>query len=233
MSKYLIITGGSRGIGEKTIECFRKSGWKAVNISRSPSVFPDVKNIQIDLSLPETIHQNSKDLLDAVKDATQVALVHNAAYYKPDALPTLSLADLHLSWQVNVVASIILNQYLLPKMPAGSAIIYVGSTLAEKAVPGSASYVISKHALVGLMKATCQDLIDKKIHTCCVCPGLVDTKLLKDTINKATVDFLLENKVIGKRLIQPEEIAKVIYFCATTDVINGITLHANLGQVAE
>lgn len=233
MSKYLIITGGSRGIGEKTIDYFKQAGWKAINIARNPCIFPEVNNIIIDLSLPETIEQNSKSLLDSVKDATQISLVHNAAYYKPDALPTLSLMDLQRSWQVNVVSSVILNQLLLPVMPAGSSIIYIGSTLAEKAVPGSASYVISKHALVGLMKATCQDLIGRNIHTCCVCPGLVETKLLKDTLNAETVDFLLKNKVIGKRLIQPEEIAKVIHFCATSDVINGITLHTNLGQVAE
>ena len=35
---------------------------------------------------------------------------------------------------------------------------YIGSTLSEKGVPGSASYVSSKHAIAGLMKVTCQDL---------------------------------------------------------------------------
>jgi NADP-dependent 3-hydroxy acid dehydrogenase YdfG len=64
-------------------------------------------------------------------------------------------------------------------------------------------------------------------------PGLVDTKLLKDTMDEETQSFLLENIVLGGRLIEPFEIADVIYFCATTPCINGAVIDANLGQAAD
>lgn len=233
MTNYLVITGGSRGIGEKTIEYFMQEGWKAINLSRSPCQLRDVKNISVDLAVPETIQRVTSQLQNEVKDAEKIALVHNAAFYQRDHIDSLSLTDLQLTLATNVVSSIALNQALIPKMQPGSVIIYIGSTLSEKAVPGSASYSISKHAIVGMMKATCQDLQEKKIRSCCVNPGLVDTKMLKDTMDDETLTFLLSTKVMGKRLIQPEEIAKVIYFCATNDTINGTIIQANLGQVAD
>eukprot|EP01043_Picozoa_sp_COSAG02_P056833 COSAG02_NODE_6801_length_3352_cov_170.007378_3_plen_92_part_00 len=50
---------------------------------------------------------------------------------------------------------------------------FVGSTLSEKAVANTASYVTAKHAMVGLMRATCQDLAAAAapVHTALVCPG--------------------------------------------------------------
>lgn len=233
MAKYLIITGGSRGIGKTTIACFQQHGWKAINISRSPCSIANVIDVNIDLSLTKKIANYSSQLQELVNEATQICLVHNAAFYKRDSIGSLSLDDLETTLQTNVVASIALNKIFLPTMSSGSSIIYIGSTLAVKAVPGSASYIISKHATVGLMKATCQDLIGKNIHTCCICPGLVDTQLLKETMDTETLDYLLSHVVIGKRLIDPEEIANVIHFCSSNSVINGVVLQANLGQVAD
>jgi NAD(P)-dependent dehydrogenase (short-subunit alcohol dehydrogenase family) len=50
---------------------------------------------------------------------------------------------------------------------------FVGSTLSEKAVANTASYVTAKHAMVGLMRATCQDLAvaAAPVHTAAICPG--------------------------------------------------------------
>jgi NAD(P)-dependent dehydrogenase (short-subunit alcohol dehydrogenase family) len=116
-------------------------------------------------------------------------------------------------------------------MSRGSAIIYVGSTLSEKAVPGSFSYVTSKHAVVGLMRSTCQDLIDTGIHTACICPGFTDTEMLQNIIkNDPTILEAIKAINGGGRLIKPEEIAQTIYFAANNPVINGAILHANLGQ---
>lgn len=231
MPKYLVITGGSRGIGEKTIQRFQEDNWSVINISRSLSPLPNVTNCAMDLSSTAEIEAKSKAVLEILKDAHEICLVHNAAFYKPDSVDSFSLENLQKSLQTNVIAPALLNKILLPRMSAGSSILYIGSTLAEKAVRGSASYVMSKHALIGLMKATCQDLKGKDIHTCCICPGLVDTQLLRETIDAKSLQYLLEHKVIGKRLIDPAEIAEVIHFCAKSKVINGATIHANLGVV--
>lgn len=233
MLKTLIITGGSRGIGKKTIEHFQAQGWQAINLSRSPCTLPDVTNFYLDLAKAQEIQKQSEHLQALIKEATQVCLVHNAAFYKMDEVTSLSLDQLQCTLETNVISPAILNKIFIPHMQAGSSIIYIGSTLAEKGVPGNASYIMSKHAVIGLMRATCQDLMNQAIHTCCICPGLVDTQLLKETMDEKVIRQLLDTKIIGKRLIEPHEIANIIYFCATSATLNGAIFHANLGQVAD
>jgi NAD(P)-dependent dehydrogenase (short-subunit alcohol dehydrogenase family) len=116
-------------------------------------------------------------------------------------------------------------------MRPGSAILYIGSTLSEKAVAGVFSYVVSKHASVGMMRATCQDLLGQGIHTACICPGITDTEMLQTRVggDPATLEMLRGMSGEG-RLIEPEEIAKVIVMAADQPVLNGAIIHANLGQ---
>jgi NAD(P)-dependent dehydrogenase (short-subunit alcohol dehydrogenase family) len=134
------------------------------------------------------------------------------------------------SLQVNLLAPFRLTQLLRPALVPGSSILFLGSTLSEKAVAGSAPYVVSKHALVGLMRATCQDLQGSGVHTACICPGFVDTPLLRERLDAATL-AQIQGQVTFGRLLDPDEIARLLLFCAENPSINGAVLHANLGQV--
>ena len=117
-------------------------------------------------------------------------------------------------------------------MNAGSSIVYVGSTLSEKAVPNSYSYVVTKHAMIGMMRATCQDLAGAGIHTACVCPGFTNTEMLRAHVGDSqdVLNSIAAGSTFG-RLIEPEEIARTICFAADNPVINGAIIHANLGQL--
>jgi NAD(P)-dependent dehydrogenase (short-subunit alcohol dehydrogenase family) len=230
MNKYLVITGGSRGIGKKTAEYFQQQHWKIINISRSPCTTLEIINVNIDLSSSKNIQMHEKELQSAIQHSSQICLVHNAAFYKKDCVDSILLDDIHTTLETNLISSIALNKIFIPLMLPQSSIIYIGSTLATKAVSGSASYIISKHALIGLMKATCQDLLHKNIYTCCICPGLVNTDLLQIAVEEVVIQNILKTQVMGKRLIEPQEIAQLIYFCANNTMINGATIHANLGQ---
>ncbi len=99
-------------------------------------------------------------------------------------------------------------------------------------MPVEESYVISKHALVGLMRATCQDLATREIHTACICPGFTDTEMLRTHVGEdsGVLDAIAAMNPFG-RLIEPREIAESILFAAQHPVINGAVLHANLGQI--
>ncbi|MDP7389608.1 MAG: SDR family oxidoreductase, partial [Pseudomonadales bacterium] len=112
----------------------------------------------------------------------------------------------------------------------GSSVLYVGSTLSEKAVPGLASYVTSKHAVAGLMRATCQDLAGTGVHTVCINPGFTNTEMLRDHV---PADVMPQIAVMSafERLIEPEEIAQALLFAAHNPVLNGAVINANLGQI--
>jgi len=230
--KTLVITGGSKGIGLATARLFAAEGYRVVNISRSPIPLAGAVQLAIDIADPDWPARHGEAVRAAVAGSASIALVHNAGLLTKDSVASVEAPALHRVLQVNVVACVQLDQLLLPVMGAGSAIVYVGSTLGEKAVAGSCAYVVSKHALIGLMRATCQDLAGHGIHTACVCPGFTDTEMLRAHVGQASeVLEVLAGGVTFGRLIEPEEIARTIRFCAQNAVINGAVIHANLGQV--
>lgn len=230
--KTLVVTGGSKGIGLATAELFAAQGYRVVNLSRSAIPLPDAIQLSVDMAEPGWTDRHSAALLAAVGDGGQLVLVHNAALLSKDRVEDLDATRLARVLQINVVAPQQLNRILLARMGSGSAIVYVGSTLAEKAVAGSCAYVVSKHALLGLMRATCQDLAGRGIHTACVCPGFTDTEMLRAHVgqNPAILGSLARGVTFG-RLVEPVEVARTILFCAENPVMNGAVIHANLGQV--
>lgn len=232
MKKLLIITGGSKGIGKATIAKFIKDGWDAINLSRSACELDKVINIQIDFMQSDWQDKCIKQLQQACQNANKIALVHNAASCTLDTIQTVTQDALTRELHMNTIIPAVLTQTLMPYIPKHSAIIYLGSTLSEKAVPGCLSYVTSKHAIAGLMKATCQDLAGTQIHTCLICPGVTDTEMLRERCqNNEDILDMLRNINSSKRLIEPNEIADVIYFCANHAVINGSVIHAHMGQI--
>lgn len=232
MSNVLIITGGSKGIGRATAQRFSEAGYRVVNLSRNPIDLAGAVQIPVDMLQHDWLSAGRDALLDAVADAERIVVVHNAARQDGDTVADLEGDAFREVLQINLVAPQELNRLLVPRMPAGSAILYVGSTLAEKAVSGCASYIASKHGLVGLMRSTVQDLAGRGIHSACVCPGFTDTEMLRGHINNdPEVIKAITANVSHQRLIDPDEIARCLLFCAENAVISGSVIHANLGQI--
>ena len=232
MTKALVITGGSRGIGKATCLYFQQQGYKIINISRSSIELPDAVQFFVDLSNPNSIMQQKDLLLSELEDVEQVVLVHCAAAHNKDNIENVNHQKFTQNLAVNITSPSMLTQVLIPIMPAGSSIIYIGSTLSEKAVANAYSYTTTKHAVIGMMRATCQDLAGKGIHTVCICPGFTDTEMFRHHIdNNPNTLFAVTQKVAFKRLIAPQEISETIFFCAQNPVVNGTVFHANLGQI--
>jgi 3-oxoacyl-[acyl-carrier protein] reductase len=190
-----------------------------------------VTNLACDLACAKSIEQTCNTLTDALADCSSVALVHNASQMRKDSAGECDSDSLRQVLETNVVALNSLNQRLLPVLPGSSSVLYVGSTLSEKAVAGSFSYVLSKHAQLGMMRATCQDLMGQGIHTALICPGFTDTEMLRTHLgNNPEVEQAIAGMNSFNRLIEPGEIAELIRWAHLNPVINGAVLHANLGQ---
>jgi NAD(P)-dependent dehydrogenase (short-subunit alcohol dehydrogenase family) len=228
--KQVLITGGSAGIGAKTAQRFLDAGYGVINLSRRDCPVKGVFHVSCDLSRPGFIDEIAARVTPRLQDAESITVVHNAARMEHDTAPGTDAASLRDVLEVNVVAPTSLNGFCIPYMHPGSAIVYVGSTLAEKAVAGSYSYVTSKHAMVGMMRATCQDLADSGIHTVCICPGFTDTEMLRAHVPAESLAAVRAMSAYN-RLIDPAEIADAIFWAANSPVINGAVIHANLGQV--
>jgi len=232
--KTLIVTGGSTGIGAATAQIFVANGWQVLTLARRPCPVKGVVSVAVDFAVDGWERTVERDAVSRVNDGV-VCLVHNAALLEKDSAFAVSAQRMRHILEVNVVVPAVLNGLFRPRMKPGSSVLYVGSTLSEKAVANSASYVTSKHALVGLMRATCQDAVGMGIHTACICPGFVDTEMLRAHVGAAgdvsNVMRALQAMSSHGRLIKPEEIAQLLLSCAQQPVIDGSVIHANLGQV--
>jgi len=226
----VLITGASAGIGMTTAEKFVEAGYRVINLSRRPCPIAAVEHISCDLAQPEFLAPIRYQPRDSIDGSEHIVLIHNAAKLVNDTTLKTDSASLREVIEINLVAPNTLNGFVLPFMQAGSSILYVGSTLSEKAVPGSFSYVTTKHAMVGMMRATCQDLAGQGIHTACICPGFTDTEMLREHV-PAEVMPQIAGMSAYERLVTPEEIANTLFFAARSPVLNGAIIHANLGQV--
>jgi NAD(P)-dependent dehydrogenase (short-subunit alcohol dehydrogenase family) len=227
---HLVITGASAGIGAATADLFKASGFDVVNLSRRPCPIDGVANISCDLSVHNFADAIRDDLANALAGAEQITLVHNAALLINDNIAETESEQLRRVLEINIVAASSLNQLLIPKMGTGSAVLYVGSTLGEKAVPNSFTYATSKHAVVGMMRATCQDLAGSGVHTACISPGFTNTEMLREHVPADVMPQIAAMSAF-ERLIEPDEIAKTLLFAAQNPVLNGATINANLGQI--
>lgn len=231
MNKFLVISGGSRGIGLATISLFLQQGYQVVNLSRKQPPLEGIHHLGVDMSSIDWVDTVTPQLQALLGDADQVVLVHNAAVLEKDSVREIDAARFQRVLQLNVVAASQLNGALLPQLKPGSSILYVNSTLGEQAVANTCSYVVSKHAQLGLMKTTCQDLFGSGIHTAAICPGFTDTEMLRDHVGneQEILDYFSQQNAFG-RLLEPKEIAETIWFCSQNPAINGSIIHANLGQ---
>jgi 3-oxoacyl-[acyl-carrier protein] reductase len=228
--KCMLITGGSAGIGLHTAERFLNEGFTVINLSRRRCPLPAVHHINCDLSAPGFLETISSQLTPLLKEAEAIVIVHNAARMENDSAVETPSNAFRQVLEVNVVAPNSLNYYVIPLMRPGSSILFVGSTLSEKAVPNSFSYVVTKHAMVGMMRATCQDLAGSGIHTACICPGFTDTEMLRAHVPDEALHAVKAMSAFD-RLIDPDEIAECLFWASANPVINGSVVHANLGQI--
>ena len=228
--KCLLITGASTGIGLHTVQKFIAEGYTSVNLSRRRCPLDSVNHINCDLATPGFLDNVGPQLTNVLQQADQIVLIHNAARMNHDSAVETPANSLRQVLEVNLIAPNSLNYYVIPFMKPGSSVLYVGSTLSEKAVPGSFSYVVSKHAMIGMMRATCQDLAGREIHTACVCPGFTDTEMLRTHVPEEAMEAVRGMSAYN-RLINPDEIAECLFWAAHQPVINGSVLHANLGQI--
>ncbi len=226
-----IITGASVGIGRATAEAFLAEDFAVYNLSRRPCPVAGVNNLGCDLTSRSSIEDACKVLAEAIGNCNSVALVHNASQMLKDSTADCNSDSLRDVLETNVVAINSINQLLLPLLPRNSSLLYVGSTLSEKAVSNSFSYVVSKHAQLGMMRASCQDLMGSGVHTAMICPGFTDTEMLRTHLGEdPAVEQMIAAMNGFNRLIEPGEIAEFIRWAHHNPVINGACLHANLGQ---
>ena len=136
-------------------------------------------------------------------------LVNNAGITGPRAPVTQTTLE---NWQrvmaTNLTGSFLGIHTLAPLMGRGAAIVNVSSTVGMTGY-FSAAYSCSKWALRGLTRSAAMELGPKGIRVNCICPGVVDTEMVR---NYPALVETLQGLIALQHMAQPEQLADVMFF---------------------
>ena len=231
MSKVMIVTGASRGIGAAVARLAGAKGYDvAVNYARArdraEAVAADIRKagqravaIQADMGKEDDILRMLETVDDALGPVS--AVVNNAAIDYETPIPDMTTEGLREVFDVNVIGLFIMAREVLPRMSTkhggqGGSIVNVGSISARYGgLPSDVPYAASKGAVDSFTKGLAHEYAEHGIRVNCVRPGLVLTDMWEHSIGPEAAIALGKTGSMLKRIGRPEEIATmVLWLCS-------------------
>jgi 3-oxoacyl-[acyl-carrier protein] reductase len=230
MSRTIIVTGASKGIGRAAADLLAADGWTVIGIARSkPDAFPG-EFIEADLADSDATAQLAKDI-GARSDI--LGIVNNVGLAKSERFGEVDIEGFARIVDLNVRPALQLTQALLPNMRAAKfgRIINVTS-LVTLGLPQRTSYAAAKAALVSLTKTMAIELARDGITANAVAPGPTETELFRANNrvgSESEARYLRE--IPMQRFGTPAEIAHAIgYFASSkSGFLTGQTLFVDGG----
>ncbi len=202
MSKVILVTGASKGIGFELAKKLLSEGNTVYCAARSTEKMADLqakggKIISLDCGNPQSIELCVKTIADECGGVD--ILVNNAGFGLYGAVENVSIEDGREQMEVNFFAPVYLSQLLLPSMrKRGSGrIINVSSVAGKVYSPLSGWYCASKFALEGITDCMRLELAQFNIKAVLIEPGPIRTEwsagaknsLLENSKGTAYEDF--------------------------------------------
>lgn len=253
MSRTVVVTGGSRGIGRTIALGFAGPGAHIVITARTAE--------QLEKTAAEIRAKGSTATaipMDVTDEAAvahgfgtlhgQIAsvdvLVNNAGVGGGENVQGSDVAGWKRTLDTNLTGMYLVTRQVLPLMSTGGRIINLSSVLGRFGAPGYTAYCASKHGVIGFTRALALEVLKRKITVNALAPGWVDTDMatlgMTQGATHAKVSFdEFKQESIGKvpigRIIQPEEVAALARFLASPDAgaITGQTYNICGGQIMD
>jgi NAD(P)-dependent dehydrogenase (short-subunit alcohol dehydrogenase family) len=215
VSRVVLVTGGSRGIGLACAQRFAALGDQvAVTYNSSPP--PDgLFAVSCDVTSAESVDAAFK-AVEAEFGPVEV-LVSNAGITKDGLLLRMSEADFGSVIDANLTASYRVAKRATQAMlrARSGRIIFMSSVVALLGSAGQANYAASKAGLVGLARSLARELGSRSITVNVVAPGPVATDMTAALSDKRLAE--LTAAVPLARMASADEIAGVVAFLASAD----------------
>ena len=215
MSRVILITGGSRGIGLACAQRFAALGDRvAVTYNSSPP--PDgYFAVKCDVTSADSVDAAFK-AVEAELGPVEV-LVSNAGITKDGLLLRMSETDFGSVIDANLTAAYRVAKRATQGMLRARAgrIIFMSSVVALLGSAGQANYAASKAGLVGLARSLARELGSRSITVNVVAPGPVETDMTAALGDKRLAE--LTAAVPLARMASADEIAGVVTFLASPD----------------
>lgn len=239
-NKVALITGASRGIGKATALKFAREGAKLVVCDLDDAVAETVAEIRlqggqaigfkVDVTNAQSIASMVKGALNAYGQID--VLVNNAGIVADAQLRKMTdeqfdkVIDVNLKGTYNCTKAVV---DVMIERKAG-VVLNASSIVGLYGNFGQTNYAASKFGVIGMAKTWARELGKHGIRVNVVCPGFIETSILKSMPEK--VIRALEERVPLGRLGKPEEIAGTFAFLASDEAsyINGAVIEVSGGM---
>ncbi|MFG1647867.1 SDR family NAD(P)-dependent oxidoreductase [Amycolatopsis sp. NPDC049252] len=228
MSRLVVVTGGTRGIGAAIAARFRDAGDTVLAPGRSECDVTD---------------ENAVSAYFAAAGPVDV-LINNAGISSSAPVSRTTLDEWRQQIDVNATGAFLCTRAVLPGMRERDSgrIVTVASTASHVGYRYTAGYTASKHAAAGLMRAVAAELAGTGVTANAVCPAFVRTDMtatsvarIQERTGRASEEAeaaLASASPLG-RLLEPGEVAFAVSFLAAPEAaaINGQTLVLDGGGI--
>jgi NAD(P)-dependent dehydrogenase (short-subunit alcohol dehydrogenase family) len=236
MTKTILITGSSSGIGKAAVNLFAGKGWNVVATMRDPARGAELATLRSVLVTRLDV-QDRDSIALAIKAGIARygridALVNNAGYGQFGLFEAISREHVQEQFDVNVFGVMDVTRAILPhfRKIEGGQIINVSSGAGMFTLPMISLYCASKFALEGFSEALSYELASQNIAVKLVIPhgGVTSTSFNQRTIRDRAHDPSLSSyddfiartdeafrNMVAARSISADEVAAVIYTAAT------------------
>ena len=205
---------------EKTVDELAKAGREAVAIAGDVSESRDVERmVESALARFGAVH----------------VLVNNAGVLRPTRVVDIEEDEWDLIIRVNLKGTYLCSRAVLPAMQRqgwGRIVNLSSSAGRSTSTVGGAHYTASKAGMLGFTRHLAREMGRDGITVNAVCPGLIDTDMVRSTITPEQADAYAERFPVN-RLGEPREVAELVAFLATdrASYISGASLDINGGAL--
>jgi 3-oxoacyl-[acyl-carrier protein] reductase len=213
MSRHVIVTGASRGIGAAIAQSFIDAGDNVVAFSRSAQA-PEgcARTFAVDVADSSAVNEAVKA---SIADFGPVDVVVVNAGVTHDGLAMRMSDD---QWRevlsINLDGAFYTARAAMASMirARSGSIIFIGSVSPFIGVPGQANYAAAKAGLVGLARSLAKEVASRSVTVNVVAPGLIDTDMTSDLgAARESMEAMIPLGHAG----QPSDIAGVVGFLAS------------------
>ncbi|ADR23450.1 oxidoreductase [Marivirga tractuosa] len=234
MNKFIVITGGTKGIGRALVLRFAEKGFDVITCARNKADLEVLKE-EIEKSYNNKVHVKAADLSKREDIATFAdfvlsttprvdVLINNTGIFLPGSIQDEPDGNLEMMMNTNLFSAYHLTRALLPSMlPHKQGHIFSMSSIAGiTAYSSGGSYSITKYAMQGFTKCLREELKGEGIRVTSVLPGATFTASWEG------VDLPHE------RFMKAEDVAESVwsaYALSDRTVVEEIVLRPQLGDI--
>jgi NAD(P)-dependent dehydrogenase (short-subunit alcohol dehydrogenase family) len=231
--KAVVVTGGSKGIGEGCARVFCREGGLVAILARGPEA-GEALAAELTRTGPGRAIYISCDVADPAQLQQAIdraaaefgridCLINNAGAHPPaTTIDDTSIEDVERLMRLNFVSTFAGCKFALPYLrKTKGTIINMSSLVALIGQEHSTAYCATKGAQVSLTRSLALELGREGIRVNAICPGNVDTPLMRDWAAtlpdpQSALDRVAGLQVFG-RMATSEEIGRIALFLATDD----------------